>query len=159
MNKTYPQAVVDQFEDFAYKQYETSRVMTAMTNNGERVQAKLSRKDFTERAADGSYKLASTSLMWLGWKLCLEAQAPILESASRWSQWAECQDRVDEQIPTGYTVALCMEKDGFYVGLTGPDDETVEYEDPADLNSPMSVVRIVDSALAAAKADHAKTLN
>jgi len=159
MTKTYPKAVIDQFEDFSYKQYETSRVMTAMTNGGERVQAKLSRDELFARAVDGSYRVASTTLMWLGWKLCLEAQAPTLEAATRWKQWADVQDRVDEQIPDGYTVSLCMEKAGFYIGLTGPKDEVVEYEDPADLESPMSMVRIVDAALAAAKADNAKNLN
>lgn len=159
-----PKAIREQFEVYAYRHYEASRMSAAL--QGEKVRAKLTREDFLAMEG-GNYTNASTSMLWLGWKLCLDAQAPILEAANMWRQWAEQQERIAEQMPDGYTIMLCMERSpetdphasGNWVDLVDDTGEQVEYADPEDLDSPGSIFRIIDAALAAAKAHAALKLN
>jgi hypothetical protein len=152
-----PPEVREQFEDYAYRNYEAARMALALT--GKRVKAKMDRPDYLKRDAAGAYENAAVALTFVGWKLCLDAQAEWLSAATLWKQWADVQDRVLAQIPLAYTIALCMEKEGFYVGLSDPQGEAIEYDDPADLDEVGSFVKIIDAALAAAVDHYKRSLN
>lgn len=155
---TIPKEVREQFEDYAYRHYEAARMSVALA--GRTVKPKIERADYFKKAPDGqSYINTMASALWVGWKLCLDASAPWLERANLWTAWAQAQDRVQATLPADYAVSLHMEKEGFYVGLTGPDGEMVEYDDPDNIEEVGSMVRIVDAALAAAIAHHSMSLN
>ena len=163
----YPKLVVDQFEDYAYRHYKAARMSQALL--GIKLVAELSRDQYLEREGD-SYKNASTSVLWTGWKLCLDSQAPMLEAANLWRQWAEIQERAARELPEHYEIQWSIDKeregvdgsglvsmqvvhwpDGVYI----EDAECIEFPDPEDQTTPGLFVRMFDSALQAAKDHHA----
>lgn len=154
MTDKIPKEIRDQFEDYAYRNYEAARM--AMALMGTTVRPLANKEDFCKRDKKGDYLNQAASALWLGWKLCLDASAPWIELATLWTAWAESQDRVLAQIPAGYALSLVMEKDGFWISLVDPMNHPVEYEEPEDIEAVGSMVKIIDSALSAA-VQHAAT--
>ena len=170
------QEIRAQFEDYAFTQYERARLSVAL--GGERVREKLTRDECLATDKNGNYRNDTTALMWIGWKLCLDAIAPILEAATLWKQWAEIQDRAAEELPVGYfiswgigskyepwdgaglvSIGLCLEN-GVYNEEDGwSEDLEIGFPDPADMDSPGLFVRMFESALQAAKDHNAARLN
>lgn len=175
-----PKIVRDQFEDYAYKQYQTSRMATLLKNGREALtpadqESPVPRHEYFATGLNGAYKREAVALMWVGWKLCLDAQAPHLEAASLWVSWVDAQDRAAEELPDGYEIHWSIDKleaDKEGSGLVsmslvkwplqwthGCDVDYIEFGDPADMDSPGMFVRMFESALQAAKDHHAKGLN
>lgn len=179
--KTIPKEVRDQFEDFAYRNYEAARMSAAL--QGATVRAKMTREQYLKRDAKDEYENAAVALTFLGWKLAIEALLPTIEAAHLWVAWANINDRIAAELPEHYTVVLGLEREepeknsGFYIELMHfpPDEvthselsgtttikhasESVEYPNPVDMDSPGLLQRTLESALEAAKAHHAKGLN
>lgn len=177
-----PKVVRDQFEDYAYRNYEASRLAAALASR-DKMRAKFTREEYTKRDAKDEYENPAVAVMFIGWKLCLDALTPTLEAAQNWALWVGIQERVAQELPEHYTIVMGLEKEdpannsGFYIELLNiPPDSishsevsgtltlklpstSIDYPDPVDMVSPGLFARTVESALEAAKAHHAKGLN
>lgn len=162
---TIPKPIVDQFEAYAYKHYESAR-MSAMLQ-GAKAKALLTPKQYFARDAKGEYVNSGASMLWLGWRMCLDAMAPTLEAATLWTRWGDIQDRAAAELPKGYEITWSIssaqaEHEGaglVEMGVLDPDCNDVQHQDPADMESPGLFVRMFECALQAAKEDHARGLN
>ena len=169
-------AIREQFEDYAYRQYEASRMAVMLTNGPEAMtpedKAKaIPKHEYCAVNLDGTYKREALTLMWVGWKLCLDAQMPLIQMADLWRQWVEIQDRIARELPYGYEIRMALDKfdpevDGsglMVVDCITWDDQNnghvIPHDDPVDLESPALFVRIFEAALRAAQEHHAKGLN
>lgn len=172
MTQPIPPQVREQFEDFAYRHYQTARMSILFASGREALAEEdrdeaLPRHEYTATDIKGSYKREVLNLLWVGWKLCLDAQAPTLEAANLWRLWAETQETAAETLPVDYEIEWLLDSKHSSEAGAGlvkvcvydPDGCTLEFADPDDLDSPGLFARIVGKALEAAKADNATRLN
>lgn len=161
MRDETPKIVRDQFEAVLYDNY--NRSVTAQMLQSKEPGKPKDKATWFKRDANGDYEDLSVAAMWLAWKLAMQANGATFGQAGLWSAFAAVQDRIDAELPQGYTIALAWEKHdgqpGNYVLLEDADGNEVDYPDVPNPEAQGSFMRIILSALEAAKADHARRLN
>ena len=160
---TTSKAVRDLFERHTYDEYLKARVAQLLTSRGV-TDEEISREAYFKLSPTGDYINEAVAMLWIGWKLSLEAHLKTFEDmfadAQKWQLWAQMQDKVLETLPPGYSLSLVMQSQidgGFFVDCRDPEDNEVEYDgDVSSVGEDGAFFwDILDAALASARAHSA----